>query len=814
MTTKSDTRRRESAERAGPVGNVRPGKALPLGANPTRSGVQFSLFSRHATGVVLSLFDRAEDAFPAHEIELDPGKHKTGDLWHIHVESLAAGQLYLYRVSGPFEPARGHRFDPGRYLVDPYARALTGGFEWDLASDDGRAGRTGAGGGGAAAAGGRTDVAAASSGAGGGAAAAGEPAAETDPTGGTGGGPGTRGGPGTGSDGEAAAGRSGAGGRAADADTGQTEGRDHGLSAAFGEVPSAARFPKCIVCEDGFDWQGDRPLNYPLRKSVIYESHVRSLTMHPSADVQNPGTYRGVIEMIPYLVDLGITSLELLPVQEFDENEFRRTNPETGERLINYWGYSTLAFFAPKAGYASDGGRTGEQIYEFKEMVRELHKAGIEVILDIVFNHTGEGDERGPTLSFRGLDNSIYYILDEDKRYYRDFTGCGNTVNCNHPIVQSFILDCLHYWVTEMHVDGFRFDLASILGRDRNGNLVENPPVLERIAEDPVLRHTKLIAEAWDAGGAYQVGSFPGGRWAEWNDRFRDDVRRYWRGDKGMAAAFATRVTGSSDLYLRDGRKPFHSINLITCHDGFTLRDLVSYSKKHNHANGEKNRDGHGANFSANYGKEGESDNPSILATRKRQMKNFVTTLFLSLGTPMLLGGDEFARTQRGNNNAYCQNNEISWYDWRLIDEYSDIHRFVKLLIAFRKAHPAFLRPEFFTGVDTSFNAIPDITWYDEKGSQMNWSRTRNILAYRVDGSKAEILADRDDNDFYLMFNASPAEVSFTVCAPPVGTSWFRVIDTAAPSPEDFLEVGQEAPVDASEAYSVAARSTVVLKSG
>jgi glycogen operon protein len=716
------TDRMISAPKEAIAGGVRPGTALPLGATVTRRGVQFSLFSRHGSGVRLCLFDGAQDAYPSRVIELDPSRHKTGDIWHVHVKGLEPGQLYLYRVSGPWEPKRGHRFDEHRYLVDPYSRAMTGGFEWRL------------------------------------------------PT----------------------------GARAS--------------SGGDGEEPSAAAFPKCIVCEDRFDWQGDRPLNYPLRKSIIYETHVRGMTKHPSAEVTHPGTYRGVIEMIPYLVELGVTALELLPVQEFNEHELDTENPETGEALVNYWGYNTLAFFAPKAGYAADGS-SGEQVDEFKEMVRELHRAGIEVILDIVFNHTGEGHEEGPTFSFRGLDNSVYYILEEDRRYYRDFTGCGNTVNCNHPIVQSFILDCLHYWVTEMHVDGFRFDLASILGRDRNGKLLENPPVLERIAEDPVLRHTKLIAEAWDAGGAYQVGSFPGGRWAEWNDRFRDDVRRFWRGDKGMAAAFATRVTGSSDLYLRDGRKPFHSINLITCHDGFTLRDLVSYTKKHNEPNGEDNRDGHDANFSAGYGAEGDSSNRSILHTRRRQMKNFMTTLFLSLGTPMLLGGDEFGRTQGGNNNAYCQDNEISWYDYSLIAEYEDLHRFVKLLAAFRAAHPAFLRPEFFTGIDTSFNAIPDITWFDEEGNQMNWSRNRNILAYRVDGSKAEILADRDDNDFYLMFNASAADVAFTVCAPPVGTRWHRVIDTARESPTDFLEAGAEEPVEETNGYTVRARSTVVLLS-
>ncbi|MCK4515553.1 MAG: glycogen debranching enzyme, partial [Spirochaetaceae bacterium] len=336
--------------------------------------------------------------------------------------------------------------------------------------------------------------------------------------------------------------------------------------------------------------------------------------------VENPGTYRGVTQQIPYLVDLGITSVEFLPVHEFNEWELSRSNPRTGERLRNYWGYSTIGFFAPKASYSASG-QNGEQVVEFKEMVRSLHAAGIEVILDVVFNHTAEGNEYGPTISFRGLDNSIYYILEENKRRYGDYSGTGNTLNCNHPVMRSLIMDSLHYWVVEMHVDGFRFDLGSILGRDRHGHLMENPPVIERIAEDPVLRETKLIAEAWDAGGAYQVGSFPGGRWAEWNDRYRDDTRRFWRGDAGHTAPFATRIAGSSDLYLRDGRKPFHSVNFVTCHDGFTLADLVSYSRKHNRDNSEDNRDGMNENHSANHGVEGPARDQSVRTLRSRQQK-------------------------------------------------------------------------------------------------------------------------------------------------------------------------------------------------
>jgi glycogen operon protein len=570
--------------------------------------------------------------------------------------------------------------------------------------------------------------------------------------------------------------------------------------------------PRCIVIDDAFDWQGDMPLNYPLRFSVLYETHVRGVTVHPSSMVQCPGTYRGVIEKIPFFKELGITSLEFLPIQEFNEHELTRINPRTGKPVVNYWGYSTVAFFAPKGSYAWD--RTpGGQVREFKEMVRELHRAGIEVILDIVFNHTAEGNEMGPTFSFRGLDNTIYYMLDGNRRYYKNYSGCGNTVNCNHPVVRTFILDCLRYWVIEMHVDGFRFDLGSILGRDQNGRLMENPPVLERIAEDPILSGTKLIAEAWDAGGAYQVGWFPGGRWAEWNDRYRDNVRCYWRGDSRQVRHLATRLAGSSDLYLRDGRKPFHSINFITSHDGFTLLDLVSYQGKHNDDNGENNRDGGDYNNSANYGVEGPATDPEIKRIRERQMKNFIATMMISQGTPMLLGGDEFGRTQRGNNNAYCQDNEISWYDWTLPAKNAALFRFVKEMIAFRLRHHGFMRPEFYTGRDGNYNAVPDISWFDENGDIPDWEKTDPCLALRMDGSRADIMADRDDNDFFIMFNSGKADVVFSVCEPPEGKRWFRAVDTGLPSPEDILTPGNEKPLAEEERYSVKSRSLVILLS-
>jgi glycogen operon protein len=634
--------------------------------------------------------------------------------------------MYLWRADGPYLPSKGHRFNRHKALLDPYAKAVTGDFIWDLS---------------------RTKAY--------------DPASSE-------------------------------------------------LDLSFSAEDDAAYVPKCVVVSDEFDWAGDRPLNYPLRHCLIYETHVRGLTMHPSSSVEHPGTFQGIAEMIPYFKGLGITSLELLPVQEFDLYENPRTDPQTGKPLSNYWGYSTMAFFAPKGRYSSSGS-VGEQVAEFKRMVRALHAAGIEVILDIVFNHSAEGNELGPTLNFRGLDNRIYYMLDEDKRYYKNYSGCGNTLNCNHPVVRTLIRDCLHYWVVDMHVDGFRFDLGSILGRDQAGRLLENPPIIEGIAEDPLLSHTKIIAEAWDAGGAYQVGWFPGGRWAEWNDRYRDDVRRFWRGDHGFARSLATRITGSSDLYLRDGRKPFHSINFITAHDGFTLNDLVSYERKHNERNGEGGRDGSDANLSHNYGEEGPSRLASLEAIRNKQAKNFLATLLLSIGTPMLLGGDEFRRSQGGNNNAYSQDNETSWYDWEAGKSHEDLRRLVKGLVDFRMRHPAFRRPEFFTGQDADFNSTPDITWFDELGASPDWAKIDSRIAARIDGSKADIISDRDDNDFYLIFNAKDESTVFMIGPAPMARHWHRVLDTSLPSPEDLAETGCEPILVPQDEYAVSSRSFVLL---
>ena len=677
----------------------------------------------------LCVFDKPPDGKPSFEYRLDPRQNRTGDIWHVQVDGLDVGALYGWRADGPYMPERGYRFNPNKLLLDPYAKALTGDFIWDI-------------------------------------------------------------------------------GAAKAYDQG-----DPRADLSFSRVDDAGFMPKCIVIDDSaFDWKGDRPLNLPLRHCVIYETHVCGFTRRRNSGVGHPGTFLGVVEKIPYLKDLGITSLELLPVQEFDQYENQRVDPVNGKRLEQYWGYSTLAFFAPDGLYASGGAR-GQQVTEFKTMVRELHAAGIELILDVVFNHTGEGNELGPTVSFRGLDNTIWYILEDEPRRYKNYSGCGNTLNCNHPVVRNFILDCLHYWVVDMHVDGFRFDLGSILGRDQKGRLLENPPVIEQIAEDPILRQTKIIAEAWDAGGAYQVGGFPGGRWAEWNDRFRDDARRFWRGDDRMVPAMATRLTGSSDLYLRDGRKPFHSINYLTAHDGFTLRDLVTYAAKHNESNGEGGLDGHDGDFSCNYGREGPSRSPAVEGVRDRQCRNMMATLLLSLGTPMLLGGDEMLRTQKGNNNAYCQNNETSWFDWSLVESRADFLRFCRELIAFRLSHPAFRRPEFFTGKDANYNALPDISWYGADGRPPDWGLAQGYLAARIDGSRADTLGDRDDNDFYLILNSSLDPVVATICAPPAGQRWFRVMDTALPSPEDFMPRGAERPLDPKRDYAVAARSMVLLLS-
>jgi len=563
---------------------------------------------------------------------------------------------------------------------------------------------------------------------------------------------------------------------------------------------------RCCIVADDFDWEGDRPLNFPLKDTIIYELHVRGYTVHESSATTNRGTYRGLIEKIPYIKSLGVTAVELMPVFEFNELENKRVNPKTGESLKNFWGYSTTAFFAPKASYASNGW-DGNQVKEFKEMVRAFHLAGLEVIIDVVFNHTAESDSDEPVISFRGLDNTIYYALDPESKDYLNLSGCGNTVNCNHPVVQEFILDCLRYWVIEMHVDGFRFDLATILRRDHKGELLPGPSLVDTIEQDPVLAHTKIIAEAWDTQ-VNQVGGFPG-RWAEWNSHYRDDVRRFVRGDKGMVPVLATRIGGSSDLYQASGRRPHNSINYITCHDGFTLYDLVSYKKKHNKENGEKNKDGSDHNFSSNSGVEGPTDNSLVEARRLRRIKTFATILMVSHGVPMILAGDEFGRTQRGNNNPYCQDNEISWVNWDFAKKNAGLLRFFQKMVALRKRHPVFRRPHFLTGVDTNHDEHPDVSWHGLEAGKPDWSEDARVLAFVLDGS--ELPHEKRDDDFCVILNGDQVKHSFEVPPSPTGKAWFRIIDTGKPSPEDILDEDQGKPVIPEKKYPVLPMAAVVF---
>ncbi len=548
-----------------------------------------------------------------------------------------------------------------------------------------------------------------------------------------------------------------------------------------------------------FDWREDVPPLVPLEDTIIYELHVRGFTCHPSAAVARPGTFAALAEKIPYLKSLGVTAVELLPVHEFDECDCPFRDPATGEPLRNFWGYNSIAFAAPKSSYAASGKEFG-QVYEFREMVRAFHAEGMEVYLDVVFNHTGEGDDRGRTYSFRGLDNVLYYMVGPDGSYL-NYSGCGNTVNCNHPVVRNLLLTCLRFWVADMHVDGLRFDLASVLGRDDQGNVLMEPPVIEMIAEDGVLADIKLIAEPWDAAGLYQVGRFPfGRRWSEWNGRYRDDVRRFWRGEPGMASALATRLTGSADLYGPSGRKPHHSVNFVTCHDGFTLWDLVSYNGKHNLANGESNRDGLDENYSWNCGVEGTTEDEDVLALRRRQARNLIATLLLSQGVPMLLAGDEFLRTQNGNNNAWCQDNEISWVDWRLAGQNADFQRFVKGMIDLRRRNPALRRRDFFSG-------RPAIIWHGVKPHDPDFSAWSRSVACVLDGSQT---GREPGPDLYLAFNGWEHALEFQVPPAPCGRPWHRTVDTALAPPGDISAAGPLVAPDS--LYTLQPFSLVVLE--
>jgi isoamylase len=690
---------------------VRVGSPFPFGVHAEGNGVNFAIFSRHAVRVRLELFDHPGDAIPSRVINLDPIRNRTGDVWHAWIQGIRSGQLYAYRMDGPYLPHEGQRFNFNKSLIDPYATAISRMANWNF-----------------------------------------DPARGYDPS-------------------------------AVEQDM---------VPSIFDDTGS---MPKSLYTDWHFDWRDDQPLRHPSGKMVIYETHVRGFTIHPSSGVKYPGSYRGLMEKIPYFKELGITAVELMPVQEFNENQVKATNPQTAKPLGNYWGYDPVVFLAPKGSYSSAGGE-GQQKLEFQEMVYAFHEAGIEVILDIVFNHSAEGDERGSTISFRGIDNSIYYALEEDKRYYKNYTGTGNTINAAHPVVRDHLLYALCYWVVEMHVDGFRFDSASVLGRDDKGNVLANSPLLERIAEDPILRETKLIAEAWDASGAYLVGSFSSRRWAEWNGRFRDDTRRFWRGDDGMVGLFASRICGSADIYTKSGKGPECSINFVTSHDGFTLNDLVSYQYKHNEANGEGNRDGPAENFSSNYGFEGETENIEIDSIRKRQIKNLLLTLLISRGVPMLLGGDECRRTQNGNNNPYCQDNETTWFDWSYQERHQDIHRFAREMVAFRRTHPVLSKEQFYSEAE--------IDWFGPQGGLPNWTTAKEKrLACQIH--------EGEGGAVYLMFNADRDPISFILPKAPDGTSWHLTADTAHATPGDIFSAGNEPILRTLDAYEVSSFSCVIL---
>ncbi len=686
---------------------MRLGRPLPFGATLVPGGVNFSVFSRHATACTLVLF-RKGDSEPMVEIPF-PESYRIGNVFCMTVFDLEPERLeYGYRVAGPYAPELGHRFDSTKILLDPYAKAISGRSKW-------------------------------------------------------------------------------------------------GVSPNWEDL-----FPyRSLLTFEDFDWEGDRQLSAPIEDLVIYEAHVRSLTQHPSSQTKHPGTYAGLMEKIPYLKELGINCIELMPIYEFDEFENSRPNPITGQMNYNYWGYSTVGFFAPKSGYAATG-VLGMQVDEFKNLVKQFHCAGIEVILDVVFNHTAEGNERGPTFCFRGLDNQTYYMLTPEGYYY-NFSGCGNTMNCNNPMVRNMVLDCLRYWVSEYHVDGFRFDLAAILGRNPFGAPMANPPLLESLAFDPILAKAKLIAEAWDAGGLYQVGSFPAyGRWAEWNGKFRDDLRKFLKGDPGYAGKTATRIEGSPDLYTHNSRGPSASINFLTCHDGFTLYDLFSYNEKHNEANGEENRDGEDHNVSWNCGWEGPTDDPNITALRERMIKNAVTLLMLSSGIPMILMGDEMGRTKKGNNNTYCHDNELNWLDWSLLERFRGLHRFFQHIIAFRKAHPV-LRPLHpWANHDYMGSGIPDISWHGTRAWQADFSDSARVVAFMMCGKHAKNGLTQD-NTVYAAANMYWDGLPFELPAPPENAQWHVVANTSMPSPEDIYSPGMEPWLSNQQEIIVGGRSIMLL---
>ncbi len=684
---------------------LRIGRPYPFGATLVPQGVNFSIYSRHATSCALVLFEKHQSE-PIAEIPF-PEEFRIGHVFNMVVFDLDYEAIeYGYRMEGPFDPIAGHRFDSSKILMDPCAKVIGGRDDWGEKPD-------------------------------------------------------------------------------------WNEVYQHRSRLSF----------------EDFDWESDRPLEIPIEDLVIYEAHVRGFTRHSSSGVKHPGTYAAILEKIPHLKELGINCIELMPVYEFDEFENSRFNEETGERLMNYWGYSTVGFFAPKAGYAATG-KLGMQMDELKNLVKELHKNGIEVILDVVFNHTAEGNEQGPTISFRGIDNQTYYMLTPEG-YYFNFSGTGNTLNCNNPVVRHMVVDCLNYWAAEYHIDGFRFDLASILGRDSRGAPLTNPPLLESLAFDPILGKCKLIAEAWDAGGLYQVGSFPAyGRWAEWNGKYRDSIRKFLKGDMGSVGDMAQRLQGSPDLYWNRG--PTASINFITCHDGFTLLDLVSYNNKHNEANGENNNDGANDNNSWNCGWEGPVDDPNINALRKRQMKNAVAMLIVSQGVPMILMGDEMARTQQGNNNTYCQDNELNWLDWTLLQANTELFRFFKTCIALRHAHPVLRNRYHFRNVDYVGSGYPDISWHGTRAWNADWSGVSRVVAFLLCGKHAKQGTVIDDY-LYVAMNMHYEAMEFEIPGLPEGMQWHVATNTGAKFPEDCWEPGKEPLMKDQQRILLGDRSVCIL---
>ncbi|HUK13811.1 MAG TPA: glycogen debranching protein GlgX, partial [Thermoanaerobaculaceae bacterium] len=706
------------AETSPPAGEVSAGHFHPLGATPAPGGVNFALLSRRATAVDLLLFDGPGDD----ATRVIPVTSCTRFVWHVFVPGLSAGQLYGYRVRGPFDPAHGLRFAPAKLLVDPYAKALAG-----------KAVNTA------------------------------NLLLAYDP---------------------------------------DAPGADLTLDAR----DDARIVPKAVVVDDAFDWQGDEPMAKPFEHLLVYEVHVKGFTAHPSSGVAQPGTYLGLVEKIPHLQRLGVNAVELLPVHEHVDDDFL-----LARGLVNYWGYNTLAFFAPESSYAA-GKAPGSAVAEFKTMVRELHRAGIEVILDVVYNHTAEGSELGPTLSLRGIDNPSYYCLsgppEAPGRFYENYTGCGNSLDLNKPDAIRLVMDSLRYWVEVMHVDGFRFDLASVLGREEDGTFRSTSSFFDAVYQDPALSCVKLIAEPWDVG-TYQSGNFPVD-WSEWNGRFRDTVRRFVRGDGGQVGDLATRLTGSADLYSGNGRTAFNSVNFVTCHDGFTLADLVSFDDKHNQANQEGDSDGTDANFSWNCGVEGASDDPEVNRLRRAQAKNLACLLLFSAGTPMMLGGDELLRTQGGNNNAYCQDNPTSWFDWGLAERNADFLEFFRKAVALPRRLPVLQRRHFFTGTPAPGAAAPDIAWFGPDLRTPRWDDPElRALAFQLAGSGTP--AGEGDYRVFVILNAAEELQDFGLPPLPAAMGWRRVVDTSLPAGLDFAEPGGEVPIDPPGHYLANPRSTVVL---